>query len=183
MSYNFNVSSVLLRISLLICNRVSHLWLLFACVCGEGGWLLKDYRGVAVNTSDIKWAQWHYDRNNRECLTIHDLFGILITQCIKKTYSGRPGSWQGGEAASVEMNDTRPHLILHEHTNMRVKEWQIHGLMSVVRCKAACIDWVLKGDGLKSLLWVSRAFVTSSEIGLQDHKHTQNTCTEGFFTY
>lgn len=52
--------------------------------------------------------------------------------------------------------------------------------MSVVRCKAACIDWVLKGDGLKSLLWVSGVFVTSSEIGLLDHKYTQNTCTEGF---
>ncbi len=44
--------------------------------------------------------------------------------------------------------------------------------MSVVRCKAACIDWVLKGDGLKSLIWVSGVFVTSSEIGLLDHKYT-----------
>lgn len=49
-------------------------------------------------------------------ITIHDLFGVLITQCIKKDISWQAGELTGGEAASVEMNDTRPRLILHINT-------------------------------------------------------------------
>lgn len=57
--------------------------------------------------------------------------------------------------ASVEMNDTRPRLIQHINTQeRRGKKQQIHGLMLVVWCKVECIDSVLIGDGLKSLLLI-----------------------------
>lgn len=53
-------------------------------------------------------------------ITIHDLFGALITQGVKKDISWQAGELTGGgEATSVEMNDTRPCLIQHINTPTR----------------------------------------------------------------
>ncbi len=88
----------------------------------RGGCLLKDYRGVTVNTSDIKWTQLHYDRNNREC-HYHTLPVWHSNHSIhkKRHILAGWGADRGGEAASVEMNDTRPRLILHINTPTWVK--------------------------------------------------------------
>jgi len=145
-----------------------------------------DYRGAAVNTSDIKWMQWHFDRNNKEWH--YHLFGALITQGVKKRHilAGRTADggicWIEWHKAMSDPGHQHQHERETERSERRKQ--QIHGFMLVVHCMAPCIDYVLKGDGLKSLLsitQVSEAFVTGYEIGLLDQKYIQSTALKGFF--